>query len=81
MKKNKTGSQPGDIDTLRKRAEEKLRKQGHRLDALSSVDIRELIYEMGTYQIELEMQNEELRRAQEDLEESRSKYSYLKFRR
>jgi PAS domain S-box-containing protein len=39
--------------------------------------IQQLVHELHVRQIELEMQNEELRGAQEELEESRSKYSYL----
>jgi len=77
MKKNRTGPQPKDLDTLRRRAEERLHEQGDRLDALSARDIRELIYEMGTYQIELEMQNEELRNAQQEIETSRRMYADL----
>ncbi len=77
MKKNRTGSKQGDFDTLRKRAEEKLRTQGNRLDALSSMGVKELFHEMGSFQIELEMQNEELRNAQRELETSRRRYADL----
>jgi len=69
--------QSKDLAVLRKKAEEKLKERIERLDRLSKQDVERLVYELGTHQIELEMQNEELRRAQEDLEESRSKYSYL----
>jgi len=41
---------------------------------MSILDVRDLVHELGTNQIELEMQNEELRRAQEELEASRSRY-------
>ena len=38
---------------------------------------QKLIHELRVHQIELEMQNEELRRAQEIIEESRRRYSDL----
>jgi PAS domain S-box-containing protein len=66
-----------DIDALRKKAEEKLREQEERLKDLSALDLQHLVHELGTYQIELEMQNEELRKSQIELEDSRSKYSDL----
>ena len=39
-----------------------------------SWDLDELIYELNVHQIELELQNEELREAQLKLEDSRRKY-------
>ncbi len=63
--------------SLRKRAEKKLKKQSERLKTLSRQDIKNLVHELGTYQIELEIQNEDLRRSQEQLETSRRKYSDL----
>ncbi|MFO0754531.1 MAG: EAL domain-containing protein [Thermodesulfovibrionales bacterium] len=68
---------PSDLSTLRKKAERKLREQTERLQDLSEQDVKRLVYELGTHQIELEIQNEELRRAQEELEESRRKYAEL----
>src|SRR5512141_2191393 len=66
-----------DLPALRMKAEKKLKDQMERLQKLSSQDMRDLVHELGTHQIELEIQNEELRRAQEELEESRSRYSEL----
>jgi two-component system cell cycle sensor histidine kinase/response regulator CckA len=64
-------------ETLRKRAEEALRLQTGDLKEPSTEDVQSLIHELKMHQIELEMQNEELRRAQIELEESRNKYSDL----
>ena len=60
---------------LRKQAEEKARavKAGD-IDALSPDEARQLIHELRVHQIELEMQNEELRRAQVELDATRAKY-------
>ena len=66
-----------DLPALRIKAEKKLKDQMERLQKLSSEDMRDLVHELGTHQIELEIQNEELRRAQEELEASRSRYSEL----
>ncbi|HEX8947482.1 MAG TPA: EAL domain-containing protein, partial [Dissulfurispiraceae bacterium] len=66
-----------ELRDLRKKAEAKLEKQAERLHTLSKEDTEHLVHELGTHQIELEMQNEELRRAQEELEESRHKYADL----
>lgn len=65
------------LAALRKRAEKKLEEQIDRLEELSRQDIEKLVEELGTYQIKLEMQNEELLRTQVALEESRHRYSDL----
>ncbi len=62
---------------LRKRPEKLLAKQKERLRGLSSVDLQKLVHELGTHQVELEMQNEELREARLELETSRNKYVEL----
>jgi PAS domain S-box-containing protein len=71
--KNPTG---GKSEGLRKRAEKLLKERDGKLRHIPQ-DIEELIHELQVYQIELEMQNEELRRAQTEIEESRSKYADL----
>ena len=76
MTKKETPS--GVADHLRRRAEKIARAKAARMqensDGLSPEATRRLLHELRVHQVELEMQNEELRRAQEDLEASRSRY-------
>jgi len=61
---------------LRRRAEERLRSLPRpRLEA--SEDVVRLVHELQVHQIELEMQNEELRRARDELEANAIRYSEL----
>jgi len=62
------------ISDLRLRAEEMLRKQLEALDKIPPADVQRLVHELRIHQIELEMQNDELRRTQQELEASREKY-------
>ncbi len=62
---------------LRKRAEGKLNSLIKPIEELSDGEVRKLAHELQVHQIELEMQNEELRDAQLLVEESRQKYLYL----
>ena len=59
---------------LRRRAEERLETQTPKTTGLSPAEAARLIHELQVYQIELEMQNEELRQTQIRLEESRNLY-------
>jgi len=68
------GKKPKDLAKLRKEAEERLQQQTERMQSISKGDVKSLAHELGTSQIELEMQNEELRRNQGELEASRSRY-------
>ena len=68
--KNKTPS-------LRKRAEEFLDKNSEAVKEITSVDVKKLIEDLHIHQIELEIQNEELRQTQLELEASRDMYSDL----
>ena len=65
-------------DELRRRAEKIARAKAARmpenLDGLSPEETRQLLHELRVHQVELEMQNEELRRVQEQLEVSRARY-------
>lgn len=71
MKKAPSSDRQSDeMASLRRKAEEKLRTQLERLKKLSARDIQELVHDLGTHQIELEMQNEELRTARDGLERS-----------
>jgi PAS domain S-box-containing protein len=69
-----TGSGKG----LRERAEEIAREKAARMpenvEVLSPEETRQMLHEPRVHQIELEMQNEELRRAQAELETSRARY-------
>ena len=62
---------------LRGRAEKSLTARIKDIDNTPTGDIPELIYELHVHQVELEMQNEELRKAQMELEESRNRYQDL----
>lgn len=62
---------------LRKRAEIRLAETQDRLEEMDGQQIRKLLYELRTHQIELEMQNEELRAAQTALAEERDRYTAL----
>ncbi len=61
---------------LRKQAEEMLQQPDERPE-LSLEQAQHLLHELQVYQIELEMQNEELRRTQQQLSESRDRYADL----
>ena len=63
---------------LRRQAEERLRAKTAELGPpRTEEDAPRLLHELQVHQIELEMQNAELRRAQESLELSRNKYEEL----
>ena len=73
-KKRSPANVPGN---LRVRAEQLLAAGGLGLQQLPPDDVLELVHELKVYQIELEMQNEELRRAQEAITESGNRYADL----
>lgn len=74
--KDQSNSSPASI--LRQKAEEMLQNQSKSNDLLNSeFDIIKLIHELDVYQIELEMQNEELLLAKKNAEIEAEKYSNL----
>jgi PAS domain S-box-containing protein len=75
MKKSKTG--PKQHIKLRKRTEEFLNKTPQAIKKMSPMDVRNLVEDLQIHQIELEMHNDELRKALEELEKSRMKYFHL----
>jgi len=66
---------------LRSRAEEAICEKSalppDQIEALSLGQMRQILHELQVHQIELNMQNEELRAAQAELEESRARYFEL----
>jgi chemotaxis family two-component system sensor kinase Cph1 len=70
----KRNSFPKILPDLRKKAEELLAAHPETIDTIPREDMRKLIHELDIHQAELEIQNEELRRAQLELESSRAKY-------
>jgi PAS domain S-box-containing protein len=75
---NSRDKPPDNLDELRSIAEQKLRENGgpepDTLSDMSPEQRHRIIHELRTHQIELELQNEELRRAQIELEVSRARY-------
>ena len=61
----------------RARAEERLRQYGAGAFAPASRDLKKLVHELEVHQIELEMQNEQLRRTQVELETTRERLALL----
>ena len=62
---------------LRVRAEKLLAAGGTDLRQMSPDDVLKLVHELQVHQVELEMQNEELRRAQETITETGNRYADL----
>ncbi len=61
-------------DALWKKAEKVLSQRPQDIRKIPVEDIKRLIHELDVYQIELDMQNDELRKAQAEIEQSRAKY-------
>ncbi len=71
---------PAPKSGLRKKAEEKLKRkkpiESEQIDQ-SPIEVKKLIHELQVHEVELAMQNEELLRAEADLEQSRRRYADL----
>ncbi|MFC1949473.1 PAS domain S-box protein [Chloroflexota bacterium] len=74
MAKERSGKRAND---LRKRAEKILAADPQAIRTMGPADIQKLIYELNVHQIELEMQNEQIRQNQLELQETRDKYLNL----
>ncbi len=64
-------------ERLRKQAEARLAEASRPVDELSPEEIKTLLHEYQVHQIELELQNEELRNAQKQLESARDQFARL----
>lgn len=70
-------SQFSGIDELRRRAEALLQAVGAPADSPPAHDCLQVLHDLQVHQIELELQNEELRNTQKSLEESRTRFMRL----
>ena len=64
-------------ENLRIRAEKFLTAEGGEFDQISPADVKNLVLELKMRQMRLEMQNEELQRAQETITQARDRYADL----
>ena len=67
----------GNPTPLRQRAEAAVRTSRTDIARMSPEEKQQLVHELQVHQIELEMQNEELRRAQAELAQSRDRFNHL----
>jgi len=65
------------LNKLREDAERKLSKTTHQKTDVPIEDFNRIIHDLKVYQIELELQNEELRRTQQQLQDSRNQFANL----
>ena len=74
----KRAKTPGGADELRQRAKHRLRKQPAQVVRMENkADTRRLVQELQIHQIELEMQNEELKQAKAEVDTGLEKYTDL----
>lgn len=65
-----------DLGNLRRRAEERLRER-KASERPQEVDLKRLLHELEVHQVELEMQNEELREARVEMESALARYTEM----
>ena len=71
------GLQPSDLARLRERAEQLNRRSPTAIPKVTPENVEALVHELRVHQIELELQCQELQRAQVETEESRDRYREL----
>jgi len=64
-------------NSLRRRAERLLSKKREAISKISAKDVKKSIHELHVHQIELEMQNEELRKREIELQKSENRFQEL----
>ena len=73
----KKSDRPTNVTGLRRQAEELHKTTRPDVAAMPVTDVQQLVHELQVHQIEMEMRNDELRRVQVELEETRNRYSEL----
>ena len=69
---------PRDSSELRRRAEERLKASGLVPDSpISTAELRRTLHELSVYQIELEMQNEQLKDSYDEIKKEKRRYTDL----